>query len=435
MRFAERFPDRSLGRNAAVMFVGQGLTFFTQAAYFLLLARLLRSQEYGIFVGAAALASIASQYSSLGSGWVLLRHVSQDRLVFPQYWGNSILTTLAIGSLIVILLQLIGKWIIGPSGAAILVLIAVGECIFARLTECAGQAFQAFEHFRWTATLTTLTSVARLLAAAIMTVTWHHVTVKQWAVAWLAVSAATSLIAIGVVFMRIGKPVLRPRLLGSTVSEGIAFAFASSTTVVYNDVDKTMLSHYGMTTANGIYSMAYRIIDMSCVPIRSLHSAALPRFFKLGSAGARGNIRVAGQVLGKTFPYALLAGVLMYACAGFIPMVAGSSFAGSVTVLRWLALLPALRSLHLSAGDALTGGGYQRYRTISQVFAAALNFCLNLYLIPAFSWRGAASSSLATDGILAVVNWMLLSFVIRREERNLSLSVSNVDESELVTVR
>jgi O-antigen/teichoic acid export membrane protein len=423
-----------LARNAGWMFLGQGLTFFTQAAYFLLLARLLGSGQYGIFVGAAALVSIASQYSSVGSGWVLLQNVSQDQRTFPQYWGNAILTILTVGSVIVVLLQIFGKWIIGPAGASIIVLIALGECIFARLTECAGQAFQAFERFRWTATLTTLTSFARLVAAAIMTVTLHHATVKQWAMAWVAVSLVTSLVAIGIVFVRIGKPAFQPRLMRSSASEGIAFAFACSTTVVYNDVDKAMLSHYGMTVANGTYSMAYRIIDISCVPIRSLHSAALPRFFKQGSAGARASIRFAGQVLGKTLPYALAAAALMYACAGLIPMLVGNSFAASVTTLRWLCLLPALRSLHLSAGDTLTGAGYQRYRTISQVSAAALNFGLNLYLIPAFSWRGAASSSLATDGILAIANWTLLGFVIRKENRALPLRISASDEPGLASV-
>jgi len=50
--------------------------------------------------------------------------------------------------------------------------------------------------------------------------------------------------------------------------EGIGYSFASSTTSIYNDIDKTMLSHYGMNFANGVYTMAYRIIDIATMRFR-----------------------------------------------------------------------------------------------------------------------------------------------------------------------
>src|SRR5258708_38466615 len=60
-----------LARNAGWMFLGQGVSFAVQACYFVLLARLLGADQYGIFVGAAAAVSLLSQYSTLGSGLVL----------------------------------------------------------------------------------------------------------------------------------------------------------------------------------------------------------------------------------------------------------------------------------------------------------------------------------------------------------------------------
>ena len=43
--------------------------------------------------------------------------------------------------------------------------------------------------------------------------------------------------------------------------------------------------------------------------------------------------------------------------------------------------------------------------------AAGFNFTVNLYLIPHYGWLGAAWSSLATDGLLAVLNWTALAFL------------------------
>jgi O-antigen/teichoic acid export membrane protein len=65
-------------------------------------------------------------------------------------------------------------------------------------------------------------------------------------------------------------------------------------------------------------------------------------------------------------------------------------------------------------GSALTGAGFQNERTAAQVVAAGMNFLLNLWLIPAYGWRGAAWASLVTDGALALMNWIILRVLVAR---------------------
>ena len=387
-----------LAKNAGWMFLGQGVNFAVQACYFICLPALLGADQYGILVGAAAAVSLLSQYSMLGSGLVLLRQVSRHRSEFPQYWGNVLITTLSVGFVVILGLARFGQWMAGPASASIIVLVAVGECTCARIAEAAGQAFQAFEQLKHTAVLTSLTNIARLVTAACMVLVLHRATVRQWAIASLFVSCLSAVMALVLVTVRLGWPKFDFRLLRERALEGVGFSVAASTTSVYNDIDKTMLSRYGMLAADGIYSMAYRVIDVSCTPIRALHSAAFPRFCQMGRSGARGSIAFTGKLLGKTLPFGLLAAAVMFLTAPIIPHVVGASFAGSVSALQWLCLLPVFRSLHLGAGDTLTGAGYQRYRTAAQLGAAGLNFGLNLWLIPAYSWHGAAWSSLVTDG-------------------------------------
>jgi O-antigen/teichoic acid export membrane protein len=423
MKLFQYFERGSLGRNAIWAFAGQGLSLILQGAYFILLARLLGSHQYGIFVGAAALVAIVSQYSSLGSGMVLIRYVSHDREKFSQFWGNAILTTFVVGILLILLMWLTGGLLIGAQSASILVLVALGECICAKLTECAGQAFQAFEKMQTTAMLTALTSAMRLFAVSFLMFTLQHATASQWAWASFCVSSLSAIAAILTVTLYLGNPTFNLKHVFENVAEGFGFSFASSMTSTYNDLDKTMLSRYGFAEANGAYSVAYRIVDFSCVPMRSLHFAALPRFFKKGANGISECIGFTWKVVGKTLPYALFAALMLYLLAGIVPSIVGRSFGDSVYALRWLCLLPVFRSLHLSAGDTLTGIGQQRYRTMSQVLAAAANFALNLYLIPRYSWRGAAWSSLITDGLLAAANWFVLSRLVAKVE-NLTSNLS-----------
>jgi O-antigen/teichoic acid export membrane protein len=99
---------------------------------------------------------------------------------------------------------------------------------------------------------------------------------------------------------------------------------------------------------------------------------------------------------------------VLFLSAPLIPHLIGRSYAESVTALRWLCLIPFLRCFHLSAGDAIAGAGYQRFRLVSQSIAAVGNLLLNLYLIPRYSWLGAAWASLATDGALGIMNWAAL---------------------------
>jgi O-antigen/teichoic acid export membrane protein len=73
-----------------------------------------------------------------------------------------------------------------------------------------------------------------------------------------------------------------------------------------------------------------------------------------------------------------------------------------------------MRGIHQLTGCALTGMGFQRYRTAAQLSAAGVNLALNLWLIPRYGWHGAAWASLATDGSLAIATWLLLKGISKR---------------------
>ena len=72
--FITRARKSALLRNAGWLFAGQGLSFVAQAVYFIVLARLLGTTQYGLLAGAVALVAVVSQYSSLGSGLLFLRY-------------------------------------------------------------------------------------------------------------------------------------------------------------------------------------------------------------------------------------------------------------------------------------------------------------------------------------------------------------------------
>ena len=352
-----RIKNSALARNAGWMFAGQGLSFVVQGLYFVILARVLGSLQYGILAGAAALVTVVSQYSTMGSGLLFLRYVSPNHDRFREYWGNILLSTAVFGSILVIAVRVAGTWMIGAESASILVLLAIGDCMCGQLTAAAGQVFQTFEKMRITASLNLMTNLFRLILAAGMLIFLHHASAWQWAVASLTVSLLAVITAFITVTVRFGWPIFRPMLMLKRLGEGSIFAVSGSTTSVYNDIDKVMLGHYGMTLANGIYTMAYRVVNIAAMPIMSIQAAAFPRFFREGVNGVTATEPFARKILKRTALIGVLGAAGMFLFAPIIPHLVGKGFSQSVNALRWLCLIPLFRCMHVGAGDAMGGGG------------------------------------------------------------------------------
>ncbi len=402
-----------LARNAGWMLAGQGLNLLLQAGYFILLARLLGAREYGIFAGALAFAAIANPYSTLGSGLLFIRHVSSNAGNLAAYWGNILLATLGAGSLLTALLYVMAPHLLSPTSASLILPVALAECICRQLVFCICQMFQTFEQLHKAAAIMLLMSTVRMLTAALLFFSLHHVTASQWAVAQLIASVLAAIAASAIVLARFGRPRFAPRLFLNRFGEGFGFSLACSTQSSYNDIDKTMLSHYGMNVANGIYTMAYRVIDVATIPIAALDAAALPRFFRQSRESPASVVHLSVRLAKRAALLGIIASAGLFLAAPLIPLVVGEGFRESVLALRWLCLIPAFRGIHQLTGSAMTGLGFQRYRTMAQFSAAALNLGLNLWLIPRYGWLGAAWASVATDGALGFINSVLLKWVSR----------------------
>jgi O-antigen/teichoic acid export membrane protein len=405
--------------NSLWMFSGQGLALVVQAGYFVVIARLLGTLQYGVLVGAAACVAVLSPYASLGSGFVFLRYVSPDLRKFGLYWGNILISTLSIGTLLVIALALAAPWLLHGQSPTLIVLMAIADCICIQLTVANSQVFQAFEKLRYTALLNLLTNTSRLVVAMILLAFVKHASALQWALASLIVSLLSCIGAVVFILLHFGRPSFCLKLFFQRAWEGFIFAITGSTTSIYNDVDKVILAHQGLNVANGIYTMAYRAVDISTLPVRSIHAAAFPQFFRYGASaeGIHATSKYAAKILRRTSVMSVVIALALIAAAPLIPVVVGKQFAASVSALRWLSLIPLFRSLHLIAGDALSSAGYQNYRLAAQAGVAAMNLGMNIYLIPRYSWHGAAWASLASDGLLGVLMWITVLALEKRTHK------------------
>ena len=404
----------SLLRNSGWAFAGLGGNFALQAGSFLLMARMLGVTEYGVFAGAFALVSSVTPYSSLGSQMIFMRHVSLDRKLAQAYWGNTLFVTAITTIFLVAGLALAGTKLFGAGAIGLIIVLVVANCFMSQVSANAGTVFQTFEQMRAMAWLRGLTNLLRLLALAGLALAVHQTTAFQCALCLLLSSAIAAAIAVVWVQRTIGVASLSLNLVRRRFWEGIGFSFAGSTQAIYNDIDKMMLSHYGMNAANGIYSMAYRVVDLATAPVTAIDTACMPRYFSLSKDGLPAVLRVARRIVPIAALSGLVAAGVTLIASPLLVSIVGQNFAASLLAFRWLCCLPGLRGVHQLSGSVLTATGRQNARTAAQLAVALLNLGLNLMWIPSHGWLGAAWASLASDGTLMILNLSLVCFFSSR---------------------
>jgi len=382
---------------------GQGLRFLIQAVFFTVIARSLGVGNYGSFVGVVALVGILYPFGALGSGNLLIKSVALDKKIFPTAWGGAIVTTAFSGAILITIVLLISRFVLPPViPMRLIVLVAVADILGLSLITVAGQAFQAFEQLQWTASINVFLNASRLVGAVILVVIHHHPTALQWGYVYLGCSTLAAIAASTLVFVKLGPPRLVFRRTLADFREGAYFSISLSAQTIYNDIDKTMLARLGTLDATGIYGAGYRLIDVSFAPVQALLYAAYTNFFRHGSAGISSSYSYARPLLLRAMGYAVLIGIGILLFAGVVPYVLGSEYARTTEVLRWLSPLPLLKSIHYFLSDTLTGAGHQGLRSAIQTGVAIFNVLINFWLIPSYSWRGAAWSSIASDALLAI---------------------------------
>jgi O-antigen/teichoic acid export membrane protein len=391
-----------LARNAGWMLLGQGLRLVIQALYFTLIARSLGVQNYGAFVGVVGLVAVFFPFGTLGSGYLLIKNVARDGTQFKNYWGKALLTTFLSSSILFGVVALLSHSLLPVSiPLRLVMLVAASDLLGANIIGICGQAFVAFERLQWTALINVLLSTSRLAAAALLVALYHSPSALQWAKFYFGSTSAVAAVALLLVLVKLGAPALNFSRTPAETREGVYFSVSQSAQTIYNDIDKAMLARLGTLEATGIYGAAYRLIDVSFAPVLSLSAAAYPNLFRVGVGGIAPILRYARPLILRALAYAVLVCIAVLAGAGIVPYVLGGEYRSTAEALRWLAILPVLKVVHMFLTDSLAAAGYQGLRTSIHVGTAVFNVVINLWIIPAYSWRGAAWSSIASDALLA----------------------------------
>lgn len=409
--------ENKLARNTGWMLLGQGLKLVVQGLYFAVIARALGVKNYGAFVGVVGLVGIVSPFTTLGSTNLLVKNVARDGAQFKKNFGLALLTTLSLSVVLFGLVVLISHFLLPATiPLGLVMFIAASDLFGVNIGAICSYAFLAFERLKWTASINVLLSATRLAAALILVTLYHSPSASQWGIFYFGSTSLVAIVSLGLVLVKLGVPVFSLSRTAAEFREGIYFSVNGGAATIYNDIDKAMLARLGTLEATGVYGAAYRLIDVSLAPVSSLLSAASPGFFRAGEGGIFPAIEYGKPLVLRALGYATLTSIALLSGAGILPYVLGGEYRLTVEALRWLAVIPMLKAVHFFLSDVLTVTGYQWLRTSIYVGVAVFNVLINLWIIPAYSWRGAAWSSIASDALLACAVGAAVLVLSRRSE-------------------
>ena len=413
---AIKLSRQSLFKEASWVFIAKLFNIFVQAAYFIIVARVLGPEKYGSFISITALASIAFPFVALGTEHVLIQKVAIKPRLFSIYWGNGLLVLLINGVLLSIICLLISSIFFAQKISLITItLILIADLICLGSIDYSIKALMSVYLVQKSSQLAVFTACFKLLAALSLATFFKNPSIEIWAILYSGSYIIISILALSAVNRLMAFPRPRFSYLIATIKQGFFFSIGTSAVNINANLDKTMLATIAGVQATGIYASAYRFIDVGNIPIISIFGASYTRFFKYGEFGLQSTLKFARKLLPLLVGYSIISIIGYHIFAPLIPYILGAEYQNAIATLLWLSPLPAIFAFRLLAADSLTGAGFQRSRSIIQIVSAILNISLNIWLIPIFSWKGAAWATLTSDTLQMIFLWITVLLLSRKE--------------------
>lgn len=399
----KKISQKTIVKNSLWELLAKIINIGCQAAYFTVIVRVLGTNNYGAFIGITALTALIFPFANLGSGDVLIQQVSRDKKVFSSYWGNALIVIFVASLLFVFIAYFISP-LIFPNITNLQAVLAI---LLADLTGLgvfmvSAKAFLSHNLLKNSSLLQIINTIIKLIAALLLVTCFKNPSLIEWSYLYLLSSIVTAIIGIVWVNKTLGRPKIVYQAIPEMINQGIYFAIGESAYNINSDIDKTMLASMSTLEATGLYGAAYRLIQVGTIPINALLSAAYPRFFQEGAKGIKGCLNLVKSVLPFVVIYGVISLVGFVVFAPWVVYVLGDEYQNAIATVRWLAPMPIIGSIQLLLANTLTGAGFQKTRSAIQVFTALGNVGLNFWLIPLYSWKGAAWATLSSDSFRVI---------------------------------
>ena len=397
-----------LAANTVVHAAGTGfgslISFFT----FVAVARGLGPDSYGDYTASLAFITIPVVLVDIGLSTAVVRYLAGD----PDRTERVIRTTVPIRALATaaVVAAIIGVAAVAPFSDQTKLGILIGSlgAVALLVTGTVFPLFQVRLSLQWVvlANLAGRIVTLALTLAALSAgygfegVVWANVA-GLWGAALLALAAASRFTSL--------RPIVDLGESRRMVAGAVALALAVGLAQVYMRLDAVLLALLRTEYEVGIYGAAWKFIDVAGFAAGAVSVTVLPALSRFAATNDPRLRTMASRALDVMLAAGVPVAVLLGALAPeIIRLTAGAEFREGATALRILAAYVPMMFVTMLLWNIIIARGADRTLLKLGLATVVANVALNLALIPAFGYRGAASAALGSEalslflGLLAV---------------------------------
>ena len=405
MSDAALVPARTAGdlRAFALAVAPTAAAAVLQLATFVLTARALGAEAFGLVAASFAVAAVAADVAGLGADAAMVRSVAVAPQRRSAAWGHARLLLLlsyppVAGAAIAVAALLAGPGL----GAGTVALLVGGEILVARAT-AAVELLQVALGRPAVAGLVRLAAVAARAAAA----GWVFAVLGAGdAHAWALAVAGQSVLTAAVLLALAGPAPLRPDR--GAVGFGLLLMLTGLARSLAANLDRIVLAALLAPAALGVYAAAGRLLLVGAIANQAASRILHPRIFRAAAAGTAALAALTRAAALRMAAAGLLAAAAIAGLAPLLPALLGPEFAGAAGAAAGLGLACPFVALQYPPGDALTARGRQGLRaavTFAGVLLAALLLAAGASVA---GLGGAVAGFVAGQAALAALLWLAL---------------------------
>ncbi|NRB09655.1 MAG: flippase [Richelia sp.] len=379
--------------------------------FYIILARVLGPEQYGVFAGAVALGAILSLFIQFGFPVLITREVAANPIEAPKSTIRLLLLEL-LNSLPILLFLLPIAKLLGLEGPALIVCYLA---LFAEICRSAKQTLRSvlrgLGDFRSESIAVAIErSLVVFLAGGVLFLSENLV----WVVATLVLVRTLDVLALTYYLSR-KIPIYSPinfSNLWESIKMAYPFAISGVLWILYYQIDLVMLKGMATPEQTGFYSVSYRTIEIFSALPRVIFYVVFTRFTKCFAKTPE----LIPEEIYKSTRLLLFIVLPTIVAAGFcqsiiINMIYGDKFYPAIASLAILIPSLGIKMFGTLVETFLQTTNREKYLPKLLLFTVTINIIANAILIPYVQSIGAALATLISEFILALSGLFLMIYM------------------------
>jgi O-antigen/teichoic acid export membrane protein len=367
------------------------------------IARSIGDVDFGKLGFAQSFTGILVIFADMGLSTVTIREITRQKELTSKYLSNIFLIKLILSVVTFALIALIINLMHYPADTIMVVYLIGISSILSSLSALSRSIFRAFEKMEFEAFLNISKSIVTTgIGLAVLFSGYGLIAIAS---VYLVAGIVDLLATLVITAKKFAKPKLEVdfSFWKQIIRLALPFSLTAFIGMIYFQIDIVMLSVMKGDSPVGWYKAAC-VLVYSLVIIPDLLSYSIFPVMSRFYISSRDALK---KTLEKSAKYLFIIGLptaigTILLADRIILLFYGEEFSHSIIALQILSLYLPLRFINHATGYTLSSINKEPLRALSATIAATTNVVLNLFLIPKFSFAGAAIATAITEVALFI---------------------------------